>query len=241
MASNESCSPEPPKYPSIHARGSAAPMTPTMKTPSRSRGKYLNAILKGCVYRPEAGILSFRHEGKFFTLSPRRAAITRVADDADAQRTLLWLQDLINRAYSARETITPSYKSCDVLKALDVYRLLPGFNCGQCGEATCLAFALKVVAQSAEIDSCRPLSPGSSRTDGNRWWKPSSAPATRCRPRSRETLRRQETRHQRQASGRTSDAAVVRVGERRRIARGISPDARRCVPGNSYQAGSARH
>ncbi|MDQ7850508.1 MAG: (Fe-S)-binding protein [Armatimonadota bacterium] len=121
---------------------------------------YLNAVLKGCVYRPEAGILSFRHEGKFFTLFPRRAAITRVADDADAQRTLLWLQDLINRTYSARETITPSYKSCDVLKALDVYRLLPGLNCGECGEATCLAFALKVVAQTAEIASCRPLFSG---------------------------------------------------------------------------------
>jgi ArsR family metal-binding transcriptional regulator len=121
---------------------------------------YLNAILKGCVYRPDAGILSFRHEGKFFTLFPRRAAITRVADDSDAQRTLTWLRDLINQTHEDRETITPSYKSCDVLKALDVYKLLPGTNCGECGEATCLAFALKVVSQAAEIAACRPLFSG---------------------------------------------------------------------------------
>lgn len=121
---------------------------------------YLNALLRGCVYRPEAEILSFRHEGKFFTLFRRRAAITKVADDADAQRTLAWLRDLINQTYETRETIKPSYKSCDVLKALDVYKLLPGSNCGECGEATCLAFALKVVAQAAEVAFCRPLLSG---------------------------------------------------------------------------------
>jgi ArsR family metal-binding transcriptional regulator len=121
---------------------------------------YLNAVLKGCVYRPEAGILSFRHDGKFFTLFGRRAAITRLADDGDAQCTLGWLRDLINQTYDARETITPSYKSCDVLKALDVYKLLPGLNCGKCGEATCLAFGLKIVAQAAEIALCQPLLSG---------------------------------------------------------------------------------
>ncbi|MDQ7839899.1 MAG: (Fe-S)-binding protein [bacterium] len=121
---------------------------------------YLNAALKGCVYRPDAGILSFRHEGKFFNLFPRRAAITRIADDSEAQRTLAWLRDLINRTYEDRETITPSSKSCDVLKALDVYKLLPGTNCGECAEAACLAFALKIVSQAAEIAACRPLFSG---------------------------------------------------------------------------------
>jgi ArsR family metal-binding transcriptional regulator len=121
---------------------------------------YLNAVLKGCVYRPHAGILSFRHQGKFFTLFPRRVAITRVTDDDDAQRTLSWLRDLINQTWQNRDTIAPSDKSCDALKALDVYKLLPGLNCGECGEATCLAFALKVVAQAAEIAACRPLFSG---------------------------------------------------------------------------------
>ena len=83
-----------------------------------------------------------------------------MADDGDAERTLAWLRGLINQTFGARETITPSYKSCDAPKALDVYKLLPGLNCGECGEATCLAFALKVVAQAAEIASCRPLFSG---------------------------------------------------------------------------------
>ncbi|MDR7522907.1 MAG: (Fe-S)-binding protein [Armatimonadota bacterium] len=121
---------------------------------------YLNAVLKGAVYRPDAGILSFRREGKFITLFPRRAAITKVIDDADARRTLAWLRDFINQTYEARDTITPSYKSCDALKPLDVYKLLPGTNCGECGEATCLAFALKVVAQAVEVSACRPLFSG---------------------------------------------------------------------------------
>jgi ArsR family metal-binding transcriptional regulator len=121
---------------------------------------YLNAVLKGCVYRPDAGILSFRHDGKFFTLFPRRVAITRISDEADAQRTLSWLRDLINQTFDNRPSITPSTKSCDVLKGLDIYKLLPGTNCRECGEATCLAFALKVVSQVAEIAACRPLFSG---------------------------------------------------------------------------------
>ncbi|MDR7484014.1 MAG: (Fe-S)-binding protein [Armatimonadota bacterium] len=121
---------------------------------------YLNAVLKGAVYRPEAGILSFRREEKFITLFPRRAAITKVVDDADARRTLAWLRDFINQTYEARDTITPSDKRCDVLKPLEVYKLLPGTNCGECGEATCLAFALKVVTQAAEVNACRPLFSG---------------------------------------------------------------------------------
>lgn len=121
---------------------------------------YPNAVLKGCVFRPDTGTLSFRHEGKFFTLYARRVAVTRIADDADAQQTLAWLRDFINQTYEGRERITPSYKTCDAPKALDVYKLLPGTNCGECGEATCLAFALKVVAQSTEIAACRPLFSG---------------------------------------------------------------------------------
>jgi ArsR family metal-binding transcriptional regulator len=43
------------------------------------------------------------------------------------------------------------------LKALDIYRLLPGTSCKRCGELTCLAFAVKLVGGEIEITKCSPL------------------------------------------------------------------------------------
>jgi acetyl-CoA decarbonylase/synthase complex subunit gamma len=43
------------------------------------------------------------------------------------------------------------------LKALDMFRLLPGTNCKKCGEPTCLAFAVKLVGRDTDIANCEPL------------------------------------------------------------------------------------
>jgi acetyl-CoA decarbonylase/synthase complex subunit gamma len=43
------------------------------------------------------------------------------------------------------------------LSPLDVYKLLPRTNCGECGEKSCMAFAAKVVNREVAIEKCRPL------------------------------------------------------------------------------------
>ncbi len=40
------------------------------------------------------------------------------------------------------------------LTGLDIYKLLPKTNCGDCGSPTCLAFAMKLAAKQASLDSC---------------------------------------------------------------------------------------
>lgn len=40
------------------------------------------------------------------------------------------------------------------LTGLDIFKLLPKKNCGECGVPTCLAFAMKLAAGQAEIDLC---------------------------------------------------------------------------------------
>ena len=37
---------------------------------------------------------------------------------------------------------------------IDTYKKLPGTNCGECGEATCMAFALRVKSAQREISEC---------------------------------------------------------------------------------------
>jgi acetyl-CoA decarbonylase/synthase complex subunit gamma len=43
------------------------------------------------------------------------------------------------------------------LSPIDVYKVLPKTNCGECGERTCLAFATKVVNREVPPEKCAPL------------------------------------------------------------------------------------
>ncbi|MGD0080213.1 MAG: acetyl-CoA decarbonylase/synthase complex subunit gamma [Methanoregula sp.] len=44
------------------------------------------------------------------------------------------------------------------LKALDIYKLLPKKNCKECGDPTCLTFAMKLSGGKADVDLCPYLS-----------------------------------------------------------------------------------
>lgn len=40
---------------------------------------------------------------------------------------------------------------------MEIYQLLPKTNCKICGEATCMAFAVKLIKGGAKIEECTPL------------------------------------------------------------------------------------
>ncbi|MGC8788092.1 MAG: (Fe-S)-binding protein, partial [Anaerolineae bacterium] len=40
------------------------------------------------------------------------------------------------------------------LSGLEIYKLLPKTNCKECGQPTCLAFAMKLAAKQAELSAC---------------------------------------------------------------------------------------
>ncbi len=44
------------------------------------------------------------------------------------------------------------------LKALDIYKLLPKKNCKECGDPTCLTFAMKLAGGKADVELCPHLS-----------------------------------------------------------------------------------
>jgi len=118
---------------------------------------YLNAILKGCIYNHPALTLTIKKDGKLFTLHAHHITLAKIEDEKEAEEILKWLQDLINETYEKREQIEPNYSMAAELKALDIFKLLPGTNCKKCGELTCLAFAVLLVGRDTEITKCDPL------------------------------------------------------------------------------------
>ncbi len=45
------------------------------------------------------------------------------------------------------------------MNTIEVYKRLPGTNCGECPEKTCMAFALSIVKGSAEVENCPHIDP----------------------------------------------------------------------------------
>jgi len=40
-----------------------------------------------------------------------------------------------------------------ILRPLDVYKHLPGTNCGKCGEINCMAFAAKLIERQVQLNN----------------------------------------------------------------------------------------
>ncbi len=118
---------------------------------------YLNAILKGCIYNHPALTLTIKKDGKLFTLHAEHITLAKIEDEKEAEEILGWLKNLINDTYENRAKIEPNYSMAAELKALDIFKLLPGTNCKKCGETACLAFAVKLVGRDIEITKCDPL------------------------------------------------------------------------------------
>jgi len=118
---------------------------------------YLNATQPKALYNRSANILRFRFEGHPVTLQPHELAIGGLADADEAIETLTRLQRLINYTWERRDEIAPSTVERERLQALEVYKLLPGLNCKECGEPTCFVFANKLAAGQVNVELCAPL------------------------------------------------------------------------------------
>ena len=56
-------------------------------------------------------------------------------------------------------------KSIKEISPIDVYKLLPKTNCGECHEANCMTFATKVVNGELALDGCTPMADPRYRAD----------------------------------------------------------------------------
>ena len=115
---------------------------------------YLNSVLKGLQYNEEERILTVKRGGHLISFRPREISITKLEDEDEAKMVVEELKQIVNDTYTRREQIKPVYTSRPIPRPLDIFKLLPGKNCKECGEATCLAFALKLNNDEMQLRRC---------------------------------------------------------------------------------------
>ena len=118
---------------------------------------YLNAVIKGASYNKNTPTLTFTKGRRLINLYNIKVTVAKADDIIDAWNILDELKDLINKTYQNRDKIKPNYEEKVKITALQIYGWLPKTNCKACGEATCLAFAVKLLLGEQKLENCKPL------------------------------------------------------------------------------------
>jgi ArsR family metal-binding transcriptional regulator len=128
--------------------------------PSQSLGEvlpYMATLPSIIAYNPSTQVLTFRRQPGFLTLYADKVYITQVTDNEEGLELFTSLVDAINTTWERRHELVAVEKATKAPRPLDVFALLPQTNCTECGEATCMAFAVKLLLQEQALEECTPL------------------------------------------------------------------------------------
>jgi len=129
-----------------HLEGDLGPLLP-----------YLNTVLSQASYTPKAETLTFMDGYRMIALYPRRITIAKADEIVDAWLTLERIRFLAEETWSDRDRITPCFETRKKPPALEIFKRLPGTNCGRCGMPTCLALAMQVWTGETSVKLCLPV------------------------------------------------------------------------------------
>ena len=118
---------------------------------------HLATVIRGCTYIHGTGELNYMDKGHIIAIRSGQITVTALVDEAEARQVCEDLRNMINQVAKQRENITPTLRKHARLDPLAVYRELPRTNCGECGEATCMAFAARVVNRELTAKGCKIL------------------------------------------------------------------------------------
>ncbi len=118
---------------------------------------YINAAVAGAHYCRQPEYIKFVLDEQLCILYSHEGAFSPVADHNDAVDFLRKISEVISNIHSRIDEITPDFRPYNSVSPLDIYRLLPGSNCRECGYRTCLAFAAALSRQLTSQIKCPHL------------------------------------------------------------------------------------
>ena len=129
-------------------------------TPEMSLGELIPIMarmIRGGAYQPDMQVLAFEEDYRLIAFSANALVISRALDLLDVWIMIRCAIDLICRAWENRNTVEPDRAPRHGIGAVEIFRRLPGSNCGRCRHGGCMEFATQVFAGRRRIEECLPL------------------------------------------------------------------------------------
>jgi ArsR family metal-binding transcriptional regulator len=114
-------------------------------------------LIRGGAYRPQARMLALEEEHRLVVFQSDSFVISRADDLLDAWIMLRCGVDLICSAWNKRNFMEPDRDPRHGIGAIEIFRRLPGDNCGQCRCGNCMEFAQEVFTGRRSVIECGPL------------------------------------------------------------------------------------
>jgi len=118
---------------------------------------FVNGTLEKAEFIPGIPVLVWTEDGHRYALRPREIAVSTITDRDHAREVVTEIVGRINSIWDRHGEIEPSYESYERPKVLDILKLLPGTNCGECGLPTCMAFADALAKDRKVLEECPAL------------------------------------------------------------------------------------
>ena len=115
---------------------------------------YLNTVLDDTIYDCDNCILIGVNNHRRLAFRPYEIQVGMVNSASEASPVVDEVVELVNRVWSERKSITPSFRERELPAVFEIYQLLPRTNCRQCGYTTCLAFAGDLRNGVVSLESC---------------------------------------------------------------------------------------
>jgi ArsR family metal-binding transcriptional regulator len=119
---------------------------------------YLNAVLDETIYDHENSILIGASNKKRYAFRPHEIQLGMVPDPLDVSGIIEEVIELVNKVWKDRDNIEPSLIERKIPPVFEIYKMLPGTNCKECGYPTCLAFAADLRSGKVTPEDCIKLS-----------------------------------------------------------------------------------
>lgn len=118
---------------------------------------YINAVCRGAELFQDPYLIRFCLAEHYCLLHPDRGIASPIEDLSQAtafvDHLVLFLKDL----HSRKDEIRPNHKIHRRVSVVDIIQLLPRTNCGECGFASCMAFAGALSIQDTQPRVCPHL------------------------------------------------------------------------------------
>ena len=118
---------------------------------------YLNTVLDDALYDHGNSILIGVNNRRRYAFRPHEIQAGMVTDPSKASSIVDEAVGLVNRVWEEHEGITPSFRERKLPTVYEIYKLLPGTNCRECGYSTCLACAADIRNGVITLERCTLL------------------------------------------------------------------------------------